>query len=131
MSTPIVTAPPLLEAVHLVRDYPMPRAGLFERPSFLRALAGVTLSIERGTSMGLIGESGSGKSTFARLVVGLEKPDAGSVSIDGQDLFSASPARLRTLRRRLAMVFQDPYGSTPVTGLPGSSMSLYVGWACV
>ncbi len=111
MNTPIIPEPPLLEAVHLVRDFPKPRSGLFERPSVVRALGGVSLSIQRGFSLGLIGESGSGKSTFARLVVGLDKPDVGSVRIDGEDIFSASPAALRVLRRRLSMVFQDPYGS--------------------
>ncbi|VAW12507.1 Oligopeptide transport ATP-binding protein OppF (TC 3.A.1.5.1) [hydrothermal vent metagenome] len=105
------TQTPLLEAVHLVRDYPRPRQGLFERPSVSRALGGVSLTIQRGSSLGLIGESGSGKSTLARMVVALEKPDVGTVRLDGEDLFAASPLRLRTLRRRLAMVFQDPYGS--------------------
>ena len=104
-------SPPLLETVRLVRDYPRARQGLFERPTVLRALGGVSLSIERGASLGLIGESGSGKSTLARLAVALEKPDAGTVRLDGEDLFSASRSRLRILRRRLAMVFQDPYGS--------------------
>ncbi len=111
MSTPVVSPPPLLEAVHLVRDYPMPRTGMFEKPEVLRALGGVTLSIQRGTSLGLIGESGSGKSTFARLIVGLDKPDVGVVRLDGEDIFAASPSRLRLLRRRLSMIFQDPYGS--------------------
>jgi len=111
MSAPGIPGSPLLEAVHLVRDYPLPRSGFFEKPTVLRALGGVTLSIERGASLGLIGESGSGKSTFARLVVGLEKPDAGSVRIDGEDIFAAAPGALRSLRRRMSMVFQDPYGS--------------------
>ncbi|MFV2093108.1 MAG: ABC transporter ATP-binding protein [Hyphomicrobiales bacterium] len=111
MTAPVQAPPPLLEAVHLVRDYPRPRSGLFEKPSVVRALGGVSLSIQRGSSLGLIGESGSGKSTFARLVVGLEKPDVGVVRIDGEDLFAASSSRLRLLRRRLSMVFQDPYGS--------------------
>ena len=103
--------PPLLEADHLVREYPRPRRGLVERPSVSRALGGVSLAIERGSSVGLIGESGSGKSTFARLAVALERPDIGTVRLNGEDIFAASPSRLRILRRRLSMVFQDPYGS--------------------
>lgn len=102
---------PLLEAVHLVRDYPQRRNGLFGRVPILRALDGVSLAIQPGSSLGLIGESGSGKSTLARLAVALEKPDVGTVRIDGEDLFKASRSRLRILRRRLSMVFQDPYGS--------------------
>ena len=78
----------------------------------LRAVDGVTFSIERGQSFALVGESGCGKSTLARLVVGLYRPTAGHIAIDGTDL-----ARLKTraemapVRRRVQMIFQDPYAS--------------------
>jgi peptide/nickel transport system ATP-binding protein len=103
--------PPLLQAVRLVRDFPGVRTGLFQRLPYSRALDNVSLTIPQGTSVGLIGESGSGKTTFARLAVALDRPDSGTVRLDGEDLFAASPARLRILRRRISMVFQDPYGS--------------------
>jgi peptide/nickel transport system ATP-binding protein len=102
---------PLLQAVSVVRDYPLPRRSLLERAEVLRALHGVSLSLAQGTSLGLIGESGSGKSTLARIVVALDRPDLGTVRLDGEDLFAISRQRLRTLRRRLQMVFQDPFGS--------------------
>ena len=78
----------------------------------LKAVDGVTFTIERGQTFALVGESGCGKSTLARLVVGLYRPSTGSVAIDGQEL-----ARLKTraemapLRRRMQMIFQDPYAS--------------------
>jgi len=105
------TRAPLLETVSLVRDYALPRRSFLERRELLRALHGVSLQLPHGTSLGLIGESGSGKSTLARLVVALDRPDLGLVRLDGENIFAASRSRLRTLRRRMQMVFQDPYGS--------------------
>lgn len=111
MTAPKTPPPPVLEAVRLVRDFPGVRTGVFQRLPYVRALDNVSLSVPRGTSVGLIGESGSGKTTFARLAVALDRPDAGTVRLDGEDIFAAPRDRLRILRRRLAMVFQDPYGS--------------------
>ena len=79
---------------------------------FVHAVDGVSFSIERGRTLALVGESGCGKSTVARLLVGLYAPTRGSVTFDGQatDL-SRKAADLRTLRRRMQMIFQDPYAS--------------------
>jgi ABC-type microcin C transport system duplicated ATPase subunit YejF len=71
----------------------------------------VSFSIARGETMGLVGESGSGKSTIARLVLGLVEATGGSVHFDGQPVTGASAHRLRALRRRMQIVFQDPYAS--------------------
>ncbi len=80
---------------------------------FVHAVDGVSFSIERGKTLALVGESGCGKSTVARLLVGLHAPTRGSVHFDGQDtaVLKSSAADLRKLRRRMQMIFQDPYAS--------------------
>ena len=80
---------------------------------FVKAVEDVSFSIARGETYALVGESGSGKSTIARMIVGLERPDRGSIRIDGQAAFdTASGASLdNTLRQKLQMVFQSPYSS--------------------
>ncbi len=84
--------------------------GLFRRPA-VQAVTEVTLGIRSGEAVGLVGESGSGKSTLGRIVLGLLPPSAGRVLVDGQDLARAGPAARRRLRRRMQLVFQDPYSS--------------------
>ena len=71
----------------------------------------VSFNIPRGGSLGLVGESGCGKSTVSRMVMRLTEPDAGTVTFDGTDLLSMSGAPLRDLRRRIPIIFQDPYSS--------------------
>lgn len=77
----------------------------------LRAVDGVSIDVRRGGTFGLVGESGSGKSTLGRCILRLIRPDAGTVTFDGQDMASMSAARVRRLRSRIQVVFQDPHAS--------------------
>jgi peptide/nickel transport system ATP-binding protein len=104
-------APPLLDVMDVARDYRLARRSILERTRKLRVLHGVSLRLTAGASLGLIGESGAGKSTLARLVLALEKPDLGTVRFDGHDLAALTRRRRLEVRRRMQMVFQDPYGS--------------------
>jgi len=100
----------LLQAEGLARRYGM-RRGLFGRTVDVRAVDGVSLRLKRGRTLGLVGESGCGKSTTGRLVLGMETPDGGSVSFDGHAMPPPGTAAWRTLRARMQMVFQDPLGA--------------------
>jgi oligopeptide/dipeptide ABC transporter ATP-binding protein len=77
----------------------------------LTALDDVSLSLGENEVLGIVGESGSGKSTAARCIVRLEKPDRGTISLDGQDVWEAGAHRLRQIRKDMQMIYQDPYGS--------------------
>jgi peptide/nickel transport system ATP-binding protein len=87
------------------------RRGLFGRSVELRAVDGVSLRVEHGRTLGLVGESGCGKSTTGRLLLGLETPDEGSVAFEGQPMPPPGSAAWRALRARMQMVFQDPLGA--------------------
>jgi ABC-type glutathione transport system ATPase component len=107
----------LLVAEHLTKTYAprrgwLPRADRAGRRSSARpALADASLSLERGESIGIVGESGSGTSTLARCLALLERPDAGRVLLEGVDLTRLGRRDLRRSRRRIQVVFQDPYSS--------------------
>jgi peptide/nickel transport system ATP-binding protein len=101
----------LLDVKDLVQRYRLPRESLFRPPGEVLALNGVSARVEAGKSLGVVGESGSGKSTFARVVMALERPTSGRVSLLGRDLNQLPANELRRARRDFQMVFQDPYGS--------------------
>jgi peptide/nickel transport system ATP-binding protein len=101
----------VLQVQGIVRDYPRKRNSLMRAPMPLRAVDGVSLSVQAGETVGLVGESGSGKSTLLRIILALERPQAGSVQLLGEEFSTATGAKLRRLRRAIQVVFQDPYGS--------------------
>ena len=99
-------APPLVLLDVVTKQY-----GLARGRGRLTAVDGVSLKITHGESLGLVGESGCGKSTIARLVVGLERADGGAVRIAGVDRSALGVSALKSMRRRVQLVFQDPYGA--------------------
>ena len=101
---------PLLTVHGLGVRFPRTR-GLFGRAQWFHAVENISFELRRGRALGLVGESGSGKSTVARAVLRLIDPFAGSVHLDGQDVLGASARKLRVLRRRMQIIFQDPAGS--------------------
>lgn len=103
---------PILELRSVSKRFPVGVTLVPGRPAAeLRAVTGVSLVVRRGETLGLVGESGCGKSTLARCIIGLHKPSAGEVWFDGVRIDHLSRRRMRPLRARMQMVFQDPYAS--------------------
>jgi oligopeptide/dipeptide ABC transporter ATP-binding protein len=101
----------LVEVRDLVKHFPI-RAGVLQRQvGAVQAVDGVSFDVRRGETLGLVGESGCGKSTTARLIMRLLDPTSGSITFDGTDIASLSRRRLKPLRRDMQMIFQDPYSS--------------------
>ncbi len=101
----------LIDIQKLEKKYVLGGGFLQNRPRIVRAVDGVDLQIFEGETLGLVGESGCGKSTLARLLMRLEEPDAGKAYFKDQNIFAFSSDDLKTYRRRVQMIFQDPYSS--------------------
>jgi oligopeptide transport system ATP-binding protein len=101
----------LLEVRDLVKHYPVSAGFLGRQVGLVRAVDGVSFTIRRGETLGLVGESGCGKTTTGRCILQLERPTSGSVRFEGQELTTLSPQALRAVRRRIQVIFQDPYSS--------------------
>ncbi len=105
------SSPMLLEVDHLVKHFPV-KGGILRRTvGQVRAVDGVSFGVRRGETLGLVGESGCGKTTTGRTILRLEKATSGEVMFDGQDVLRASSGKLKQLRRDMQIVFQDPYAS--------------------
>ena len=100
----------VLEARELKQHYAIAN-GLFGQVRKLKAVDGASFSLERGKTLAVVGESGCGKSTLARMVAMIEQPTTGSLKIDDTEIVGATPTTLKSLRTRVQMVFQNPYGS--------------------
>jgi len=104
--------PELLLNVQDLKKHYRTRKGFFSRtPAWVKAVDGVSIRIQKGETVGLVGESGCGKSTLGRLILRLEEPDAGTVHFEGEDILTLSADRLQLLRRQMQIIYQDPYSS--------------------
>ena len=111
MSTDINTDNVLLRVDNLMMHFPI-RRGVFQRQvGAVRAVDGVSFEVKRGETLGLVGESGCGKSTTGRTILQLYKPTAGEVTFDGVNLVTLKGEQMRQMRRKIQMIFQDPYAS--------------------
>ena len=111
VNLPTPPAPvPLLEVKGVCRDYHLPRKTLFGAPGTFRAVDNLSFTLNRGERLGLVGESGCGKSTLTRAILGLEQVQEGSITVDGQPVFTGTKPNL-AVRRKMQVVFQDPFGS--------------------
>lgn len=104
------TARPLVR-VNRLKKYFAAGAGLFKKGALIKAVDDINIEINWSETLGLVGESGCGKSTLGRCVLRLIEPTAGHIEVDGEDLLSLDPSRLRRKRRDMQIIFQDPYSS--------------------
>jgi len=102
---------PLIEVKNLKKYFAIDRGFFGRTRALLKAVDDVSFSIDRGETLGLVGESGCGKTTAGRTICRLYEPTAGSVTFDGVPVYSLSPSEMLPLRRRIQMIFQDPYAS--------------------
>ena len=102
---------PILKVKELVKHFSLGGGFFSDRKGVVRAVDGVSFDIFRGETFGIVGESGCGKSTLARTLLRLEEPTGGSAEFDGKDLFAKENKKLKALKRRIQVVFQDPFAA--------------------
>jgi oligopeptide/dipeptide ABC transporter ATP-binding protein len=102
---------PLLRVTDLVKHFPQGGGILAKPKAWVKAVSGVSFEIRRGESFGLVGESGCGKTTIGRMVLRLVEPTSGRIEFDGQDILQLNRREFGRLRRRMQIIFQDPYSS--------------------
>jgi len=137
VSAPTVPSPPsyehLLDVHDLVMEFPVKGGGIFRKVvGKVQAVSGVTMHLDAGETLGVVGESGCGKSTTGRAILQLHKPTSGSVKLRGAELTTMSNEDLRAVRRNLQIVFQDPYASLnpkmPVNDIIGEALKIHGLW---
>ncbi len=101
----------LLVVEHAVKEFPVTKGVLQRKVASVKAVSDVSLEVRSGQTFGLVGESGCGKTTLGRLIIGLERPDSGTIRFDGEDLSRLRGESLRRRRQHLQLMFQDPYSS--------------------
>src|SRR5262245_6336374 len=101
----------ILIVENLIKHYPVRKGVVPTTVGYVRAVDGVSFSIPRGKTLGLVGESGCGKTTTGRVILRLIPPTSGRVVFDGRDVFALSEREMRSVRREMQIIFQDPYGS--------------------
>ena len=102
---------PLVEVSDLIKHFPVRRGGLGWSTVLVRAVDSISFTLEPGRTLGLVGESGCGKTTTSKLILGLERPTAGVIRFSGQDVLALDREGRRHWRRSVQAVFQDPYAS--------------------
>jgi oligopeptide/dipeptide ABC transporter ATP-binding protein len=108
----VLRGEPLLELRNLVKEYPVTSGAILQRRAgAVHAVSDVSFTVAAGETFGLVGESGCGKTTIGKLIVGLERPNSGSVSLAGRDVSALTGIELRRNRKNLQLMFQDPYSS--------------------
>jgi oligopeptide/dipeptide ABC transporter ATP-binding protein len=104
-------SPYLLEANDMVKYYPIKGGVFFKQVAAVKAVDGVSLNIRRGETLGLVGESGCGKTTFGRIILRLEEPTAGEVIFEGENIVAYDQSQMRAVRKKMQIIFQDPFSS--------------------
>jgi len=107
----IAGTPPLLEVTNLKKHFPIRRGILARTVGQVYAVDGVSLSLNRGETLGLVGESGCGKSTVGKSILRLIEPTAGTIRLEGREITGLSRREMRSVRREMQIIFQDPYSS--------------------
>ena len=103
--------PDLIRVEHLTKHFPV-RGGIFQREvGSVQAVEDVSFTIKKGETLGMVGESGCGKTTIGRTILRLTEPTSGSMEFDGKDVFSLSAGEMKQIRRNMQIIFQDPYAS--------------------